>query len=586
MTGAALPTPAGEASAAMSSFLELHEEEYRRQVQWFLLVRVVVAMACLVVLLIYEEGSPRRFPAAYGLLVAGVALTAAHLFITTLRAEVLDRWVVAAVVVDLCLESALVYLTGGIYNQGFAVLYFGTILSAVLLVSEPAGMLVASAATLAMALTAITYWAAANPGSWGDPAVSVHLPWVPPEFYGAAVDLRWGRVTANLIGAGFALHGVAFLAGRLPYRVSESRLLFDEILERMGEGVVAIDRRGTILLANAEVRRLLHWQHLRAIPGDRFERVLRRREDRAVLELLSKSTDSEAELELPIRGKGMVAVNVRTTVLRDEQGRVRGVIGIFRDLTVHKQLRETERRLARLADTEAMALGIAHEIRNPLGSIRGAIQELTAHALTDPADQKLGSIVRRESDRLDRILQQFLDFARMRPPLRQQLRLSALVEETALLLRSRDESRQVEVEVRVLADHEVEADPDQLRQALLNVALNGLEAAARQGRLRFTVQPAELQALTPTSGGALVAARAALEVSIENDGPRIPAELQEQIFTPFFTTKRGGLGLGMSITQKILRAHGGDVWVGDSEELSGARFRIVLPLPDGATRSA
>ncbi|HBP21472.1 MAG TPA: hypothetical protein DEA08_27250 [Planctomycetes bacterium] len=561
------------------TFLEAHDLQYRNQVQWFLLVRVVVALACLVTLLIYEEGHPRRFPVAYGLLVAAVGLTAAHLLAVQLREEVIERWVYFAVVIDLLLESALVYLTGGIYNLGFALLFFGTILFTVLLISEKAGMLVASGATLTLALTAILYWAAANAGSWGDSSQPFTLPFVPPEFYGAAVDLRWGRVTANLIGVGLAFHGVAFLAGRLPYRVGDSRILFDEILEQMGEGLVAIDRRGNIALANAEARRLLNWQHLRQPSGHRFEQVLRRREDRVVLELLSRGEDAEAQLELQLRGRGQISVNARTTVLRDDRGNVRGVIGIFHDLSLHKQLEETERRLARLADTEAMALGIAHEIRNPLGSIRGAIQELIHHAYEDPTDKRLAEIVLRESDRLDRILQQFLDFARMRPPLRRRVDLGELVEETALLLEQREDAADLVVESEVEPAY-LEADPDQLRQALLNIGLNGVEALQGAGRLRLRVEPTMLRAREQTSGGSLLAEREAFVVSIENDGPPIKPEDLEHIFTPFFTTKRGGIGLGMAIAQKVVRSHGGDLTVEESA-LGGPCFRVVLPaLPE------
>jgi two-component system sensor histidine kinase PilS (NtrC family) len=562
---------------AAVSFLETHEAEFQHQVQWFLLVRVVAAMTCLGILLIYEEGQPRRFTAAYVILIVAVAQTAGHLLAVQKRVDSLDRWVIAAVVLDLFFETSLVYLTGGIYNLGFALLIFGTILSAVLLLSERAGLLVASGATVALACTALLYWGAANPASWGSQHSRVFLPWVPVELYGAAVDLRWGRVTANLIGAGLAFHGVAVIAARLPYRVSESRILFDEILERMGEGVVAIDRRGTILLANAEVRRLLNWHHLPSMAGSRFERVLRRSEDRAVLELLARGDDAEAELELLIRGKGPVSVFVRTTVLRDGEGRVRGVIGIFHDRSVHRQLEETERRLSRHADTEAMALGIAHEIRNPLGSIRGAVQELAEHTLDDPADQRLAQIVLRESDRLDRILQQFLDFARMRPPLGQRVKLGDVVEEIVLLLQQRKESSGVEITSTQTCSAYVEVDADQLRQALLNIGLNALQAIGAEGRLRFEILATELQQRTPTTSGSVVEVQPAVEIRIENDGPPIPEEERDQIFVPFFTTKQGGLGLGMAITQKILRSHGGDVGLAKSEDLGGPSFRLTLP---------
>lgn len=558
------------------SFIELHEIEYRQLVQWFLLTRVLLAVGCLFALLIYEEGEPVKFGAAYALLVGAVALTTAHLVLVT-RATRLDGWVVAAVAVDLVVEALLVYLTGGIGNLVFSLLFFGSILSAVLLISERAGFVVAALGIVSLVATSLLYWLAVHSDLWGDPNFTFTLPFVPEEFYADTVSLRWGRLVANLFGLGFAFFGVAFLAGRLPHRLSAVQVLYEELIEKMGEGVVALDRRGVILIANAEMRRLLNWRHESALAGSHYASVLRRREDQLVLDVLIRGEDQAAELELTIRGRGKVAVEARTSVLRDQRGRIRGVVGIFRDQSLHRQLAETEQRLARLADTEAMALGIAHEIRNPLGSIRGAIQELADHAFTDEADLRLAEIVRDESQRLDRILQQFLDFARMRPPLHQEVPLDELLVEAVELLARRSEASEVDLECDAEWPARVEADPDQLRQAVLNVALNGLEALEGKGRMRIALERGEIRARQEIEGGAILKPTPAAVIVIENDGPPVPPETQARIFTPFFTTKRGGLGLGMAITQKILRAHGGDVSLEESS-LGGARFQLTLPL--------
>lgn len=578
------PAPTGheqepsERSSANSArtFIELHEVEYRRLVQWFLLTRVVVTLACLLALLLYEEGQPRRFGAAYALLVGAVALTTAHL-VWISRARRLDLSVGLAIGIDILIQAALVYLTGGIANVGFAILFFATILSAVLLISERAGFVVASAATVTMAGSALLYWLAAHPDLWGDPARDFLLPLVPHEFYEETVDLRWGRVVANLFAVMFAFHGVAFLAGRLPHRLSAVQVLYEELIEQMGEGVVALDRRGVILIANAEMRRLLNWTHESSLAGSLYEAVLRRREDRLVLDILARGEDQAAQLELTIRGRGKVAVAARTSVLRDARGRIRGVVGVFRDQSLQLQLAESERRLARLADTEAMALGIAHEIRNPLGSIRGAVQELAENAFTDASDLRLAEIVRDESDRLDRILQQFLDFARMRPPLHQPVDLSELLGEVVELLWRRSEADGVDLSFEADWPARVEADPDQLRQAVLNVALNGLEALGGSGQLEIRLERGELQARRELDGGSILEEAPAAVIVIENDGPPISPEVGEQLFTPFFTTKRGGLGLGMAITQKIMRAHGGNAAL-DTSPLGGPRFKLTLPL--------
>jgi PAS domain S-box-containing protein len=573
------PSPgSGQETAvhAAGSFIELHEIEYRQLVQWFLLTRVLIAVGCLFALLIYEEGEPVRFVAAYALLVGAVAFTTAHLVVVS-RAPRLDNWVVVAVAMDILFEASLVYLTGGIGNLLFSLLFFASILSAVLLISERAGFVVATFGIVSLVATSLLYWLAVHSNLWGDPTAGFSLPLVPKEFYADTINLSWGRLVANLFGLGFAFFGVAFLAGRLPHRLSAVQVLYEELIERMGEGVVALDRRGVILIANAEMRRLLNWRHDSALAGSHYDTILRRREDRLVLDVLARGEDQAVELELTIRGRGKIAVEATTSVLRDQRGRVRGVVGIFRDQSLQRQLAETEGRLARLADTEAMALGIAHEIRNPLGSIRGAIQELADHAFTDSADLRLAEIVRDESERLDRILQQFLDFARMRPPLQQEVALNELLVETVELLARRAEAEGVELACDCTWRARVEADPDQLRQAVLNVALNGLEALGGKGLMRIGLERGEIRARREIEGGTILMPTAAAVIVIENDGPPIPPETMEQIFTPFFTTKRGGLGLGMAITQKILRGHRGDVSVEDGP-LGGARFQLTLPL--------
>jgi len=550
------------------SFLEAHRSEYAEQVKVLLLCRVVIVVVCLAILLVYEEGSPRLFAAAYAALVGGLAVAAAQLVWVRFVRD-LERFVLVGLSLDMALATALAYLTGGIYNVGFAYLYFAIILAAALLLSDAAGFACASAATIVMALIAVAYWTASS--------YPIRLPLVAAELV-ADLEPRWGRVTANLLGVMLAYHGVAFLGSRLPHRITRLRVLYGEVMEQLRDGLVAIDRRGRIVLVNGEVCRLLNWGAPGNLLGRRFEEVLRRREDRTVLELLTRGEDVQSELELLIRDRGPQPVEVVTTVLRDPRGRVRGVIGIFRDMTLKQRLLEMENRVAQLSGSEEMALGIAHEIRTPLASIRGAIQELASHAFEDESDRRLSEIVRRESDRLDRMLQEFLDFARMRPPLRAPIDLVDLVEETVVLLGKRDGAGGIEVTCSADGAYEVDGDPDLLRQALLNVGNNALDALGPGGRLELQLGEVELPERTEGPERRL-GSRRGVEVAVSDDsGDPVPAEDRtSRIFLPFYSTKRRGLGLGLALTQKILRLHGGEI-VCEPSALGGTCFRIRLPL--------
>lgn len=561
--------------ADSTSFLETHRRDYAAQVRRLLLVRVVVILVCLAILLIYEEGRPRLLAGAHMAMIVATAVSAVHLFVFRWVRNY-ERFVLIGLAFDFLFATALCYLTGGILNAGSTVLFFATILEAVLFVSDRAGFIVASAATVALAAIAVAYWYANQS--------TLELPAVAPALY-EYVPLRWGRVIGNLVAVLIAYHGVALLAARLPYRVSTVRILYDEVIERLREGLVAIDKRGHIVLVNREACRLLNWSHPESLVGRRFEEVLRRKEDRAVLEVLARGTDVQADLSLTIRGRPPMDVEVTTTVLNDANGQVRGVVGIFRDLSLKRRLEEAERRVARLSGTEEVAMGIAHEIRTPLASIRGAVQELTRSLPEDASDRRLGEIVRRESDRLDRLLQDFLDYARMRPPLSGSINLALLCAETVELLRMRPNAAAVTIELPTPMKCVVKGDGDQLRQALMNIGVNAIDALAgdparadpaRKGRLVVTFSEVELPQRSEGPERRLEARRG-VEVAFDNDGPRIAPIDAERIFTPFFTTKQGGLGLGLAITQKIIRMHGGTV-VCDEGAIGGACFRIHLPL--------
>ncbi|MCO5170616.1 MAG: ATP-binding protein [Planctomycetes bacterium] len=550
------------------TFVEEHRRQYALQVRRVLLLRVVVIMVALAVLLIYEEGAPRLLAAAHVVLVLATAVSAAHL-VAFRWVRDFERFVLIGLVLDFALATALCYLTGGVLNAGSTVLYFAVILEAVLLVSDRAGVVVASAATVALVSIAMGYWFAHE----GE----LPLPGVPPALY-SLVPHRWGRIIANLVAVFVAYLGVVLLATRLPYRVSSARILYDEVIERLRDGLVAIDNRGHIVLVNREACRLLNWGQARGLVGRRFDQVLRRREDRAVLDMLARGADVRAELTLEIRGRPPLDVDVTTTVLHDGAGRVRGVVGVFRDLSLKRRLEQAERRVARLAGTEEMALGIAHEIRTPLASIRGAVQELTREAPADEADRRLADIVRRESDRLDRLLQDFLDYARMRPPFSGPVDVGQVAGEVVELLRRRPDAGGVRLEVSAPDGGAwvVQGDGDLLRQALMNIGVNGVEALGGSGRLVVSLAEAELPHRSEGSERR-VEARRAVALALDNDGPPIAPADAERIFTPFFTTKSTGHGLGLAIAQKIVRMHGGTISC-EPSALGGACFRLVLPL--------
>jgi two-component system, NtrC family, sensor histidine kinase HydH len=234
------------------------------------------------------------------------------------------------------------------------------------------------------------------------------------------------------------------------------------------------------------------------------------------------------------------------------------------DVTEQARLRARLSEAERLAAAGELAAGMAHEIRNPLAAIVNATTLLDGpHLLT--SDERMSTLdaVRKEARRLNRILSDFLIFARPRAPKLLPGDIREVVEHVAALIRD-DPVRARLVELRTRVDAAVPSfafDPDQLTQVLLNVALNGIEAMGGRGRLSLEVGRVNGEVL----------------IAVADTGRGIAAEDRGRVFEPFFSKKPGGTGLGLTIARRIVDAHGGHIDL-DSTPGQGTRFTIALPV--------
>jgi two-component system sensor histidine kinase PilS (NtrC family) len=235
-------------------------------------------------------------------------------------------------------------------------------------------------------------------------------------------------------------------------------------------------------------------------------------------------------------------------------------------------MEERVQRSERLADLGRVAAGLAHELRNPLASMSGSLELLRGEA-PRAEDRRLMDIVLREASRLEHLVSRFLEYSRPAAPRRSWADLAGLVAETLEVFSHDPAAARVKLEPSLTATP-AWCDPDQMRQVLWNLLVNASQAiqsgpAEQAGHLKVRCSPA------PDGGATL---------EVEDDGPGIAAEDLAQVFTPFFTTKERGSGLGLATVQRVVDAHGGAVAV-ESAPGRGARFTVRLPppLPGAAT---
>jgi two-component system sensor histidine kinase PilS (NtrC family) len=276
-----------------------------------------------------------------------------------------------------------------------------------------------------------------------------------------------------------------------------------------------------------------------------------------------------------------IPISVRfNPIFEKESSSILGMMLVLDDITAEKKMEEFLKHRQRIETMGQISATIAHEIRNPLASIRGAVQEI-GRAIEIPESKKvLLDIVLSESDRLDQIITDFLKFARMRPPRLAQADMGRVLSDVKLLLGARAEARDVAITLEGDEGEPFPADPEQLRQLFLNLGVNALQAMHGQAKKQLTIRVKVISLYA--------AAEFAMDQVMERpDRPGVLIELQDtghgmsdkvrrQIFEPFFTTKTAGTGLGLAIVERIVQSHEGVVSV-ESKEGHGTTIRVWLP---------
>jgi len=529
--------------------------------------RVVLLTFLLGTLIFFQYGYRiHSFPTVYlkYLLLSIYSLTGIYWYLLK-KSQNLSFLAYLQISVDIILITVLVYITGGI-DSGFSLLYHLTIISASIILYRRGGYLSA-------ALSSILYGCMLDMQYYNALGIVQS-----PNFTAMQVLFQ---VFINIL----SFYTVALLSGYLSDRLRKTshelraksmdyedlRTMQDHILKSVRSGILTTDLEGQITSCNPAAE---------SITGYSYTELKTRWHDifgNSIKELFGHTDDLKDrpyrfDGEIVKKNGDVVILGISASLLRDDKNDIHGIILVFQDITKLVEMEEKIRRQEQLAVVGSLAAGIAHEIRNPLASLSGSIQVLQGELDLKGDDKHLMDIVVRETDRLNTIITEFLEYARPQALQTEQILLSAILDETVLLLKnSRDFREGITIRVDVDPDVVIKGDALRMRQVFWNLLINSCQAIPDTGEITVST----LQ-VSYGEGGA-----AWCEIVIQDTGCGISHEYLDKIFDPFFTTKTRGTGLGLAIVSRIIEDHGGIINV-ESETGRGTKFRIRLPVLEEA----
>ena len=461
---------------------------------------------------------------------------------------------------DMVLVTAVVATTGGPQSI-FVPLYVLTVVAACFVLSRAGALIVAGLSSVLQVALVLGRTAA------------VLLGLAPPA------DMTALEVLAALLNAAVLLVVsivIASLAAR--YRQSQQRLeaqrkhlsdvraFRDLIFESVGSGLVAVDKAGCVTAFNRAAESITGVRAADAL-GQPWPTIFGRDIDLAEV---SRAANGPGEFpprhEFQLRRKdgSQVPVGITFWALRSGGGEGVGLIGVCQDLSFIKQMEARMRQADRLAAVGRLAANMAHEIRNPLASISGAVQMLVKDLPTDGMRGRLVEIVLNESGRLNDLVGDFLEYARPAPMAPIAVDMAHIIDEVLLLL----EHRSLPPNLKIIREYGeclvAHVDPQQMRQAIWNLCLNAVQAMPDGGgeiRIGSRLLPGDPPRL---------------QLWIADTGSGIADQDLPHIFEPFYSTKAEGSGLGLALVYRVMQDHGGQVDV-KTREGEGTTFTLTLP---------
>lgn len=369
---------------------------------------------------------------------------------------------------------------------------------------------------------------------------------------------------------------VAIENAQLFTEVQNARIYNETLLQNLTTGVVAADIDGRITVFNKEAEQItgLPWRNLADRSIDDLPKPL--------CELLrdtiaAGALQEDREIILPGEASNVI-VRASSSIFHGEGGEMLGALMVLTDITALKRLELQIRRSDRLASLGTLSAGMAHEIKNPLVSIKTFAQLLPERYQDSDFRETFSNLIGHEIDRIDSLVNQLLRFARPAKPLLKPMHVHEVLEKSLMLVGHRLYQQEIKLARLWNADIDtIHADADQLEQVFLNFFLNAMDAMKQGGELVIETEIRAAEEWVTAINGSNGDRHEVLRVTVRDDGEGIRDEDIPHVFDPFFTTKDYGTGLGLSVVHGIIQEHGGQIEV-ESRVAQGTSFHILLPL--------
>ena len=354
----------------------------------------------------------------------------------------------------------------------------------------------------------------------------------------------------------FCCSGIIALFALQAYKAAQLSLeqvmaFSDNVVQNMPSGLITLDPAFNVTSANRSAEKILG-----EIPEKAFPQMAA-----MAAKISGPGGVASGEVALNQKEKGDLRLDMTVSAIPADEDQIQGFVLLFRDLTQIRDLKkqvETNRRLAAIGK---LAAGVAHEIRNPLSSIKGFATYFSRQYENEPEDVEIAKIMIQEVERMDRSITQLLEFAKPMAVQIKQVRIDPLIQHSLKLISHDLGKKKIRVQTDFRTQREtIHTDPERICQVLLNLYMNALHAMDRNGILEIGV--------TDVADD--------LEIRVADNGCGIPAKDLEKIFDPYFTTRAKGTGLGLSIVHRIVENLKGEIRV-ESRPSKGTVFYITLP---------